>query len=94
MGLAIFPVTLAAPGNKPNKLLTSIKKKYSSQDNLEAENTQLKQSVKDKEESITDLISKLAGKEKSVKDLELQNNILNKSETSKTEEIKLLTSTI
>lgn len=80
--------------NSLNSKISSLKKKYSSQDNLEGENTQLKQSVKDKEESITALISKLAELEKSVKNLEDKNNTLAKSESSKTEEIKLLTSTV
>ena len=80
--------------NSLNSKLSSLKNKYSSQDNLEVENTKLKQSVKEKEESITNLISKLAELEKSIKDLEVQNNTLTKSETSKTEKIKLLTSTV
>lgn len=80
--------------NSLNSKLSSLKKKYSSQDNLEVENTQLKQSVKDKEESITALISKVAELEKSIKELEIQNNTLTKSESNKSEEIKLLTSTV
>lgn len=80
--------------NSLNSKLSSLKNKYSSQDNLEVENTKLKQSIKEKEESITNLISKLAELEKSIKDLEVQNNTLTKSETSKTEKIKLLTSTV
>lgn len=80
--------------NSLNSKLSSLKNKYSSQDNLEVENTKLKQSIKEKEESITNLISKLTELEKSIKDLEVQNNTLTKSETSKTEKIKLLTSTV
>ncbi|MAR39298.1 MAG: hypothetical protein CMD22_01195, partial [Flavobacteriales bacterium] len=80
--------------NSLNSKLSSLKKKYSSQDNLEVENIQLKQSVKDKEESITTLISKVAELEKSIKELEIQNNTLTKSESNKSEEIKLLTSTV
>ena len=76
------------------KELSHLTNKYQSYSKLENSNTELKSSLSDKEADITNLSQKLKNLKTRTEELSSTNEKLNLSETKKSEEILLLTSTV
>ena len=76
------------------KELSHLTNKYQSYSKLENINTELKSSLSDKEADITNLSQKLKNLKTRTEELSSTNEKLNLSETKKSEEILLLTSTV
>ena len=76
------------------KELSHLTNKYQSYSKLENSNTELKSSLSDKEADITNLSEKLKNLKTRTEELSSTNEKLNLSETKKSEEILLLTSTV